>query len=313
MRLDRFITLNFVQPARRAAARLRPAPLAPRPSVPILMYHSISDDPEPGVPAYYKTCTRPAVFRQHMQFLADNGYRTITVDQLLAWLNNPQCPAFDPQRSVVLTFDDAYRDFYTEAFPVMAKYGFSAAVFVSTAFIGDTRRQFGASSSDHHSITSKDCMTWGEIDELLGKGIQFGSHTVNHPRLVDLPWDQVETELRESKWQLENRLGQSVKAFSYPFAYPQTQPDFVLKLKKSLATAGYDCCFTTGLGCTSCADDAFELKRVPVNTLDDGELLESKLMGNYDWLSVPQHIYKSARTFVKATNELVSCLLAKPL
>src|SRR5205823_9034672 len=57
-------------------------------TVPILMYHSISDEPEPGVAAYYKTNTSPAVFAQQMQFLADQGYRAITLSEAVELLRN---------------------------------------------------------------------------------------------------------------------------------------------------------------------------------------------------------------------------------
>src|ERR1035441_4995581 len=83
MRLDRAISLNLVQPFRRVRFKVQSS--GPFPA-PILMYHSISDEPEPGVSPYYQTNTRPAVFRQHMQFLADHGYRTINLDQLISWL-----------------------------------------------------------------------------------------------------------------------------------------------------------------------------------------------------------------------------------
>src|SRR5438477_11617581 len=84
MRLDRFISVNLVRPLRRVAPRAE----SPS-SVPVLMYHNISDAPEPGVPAYYQTNTSPAVFRQHMQFLADNGYQTISVTKLVNFLETP--------------------------------------------------------------------------------------------------------------------------------------------------------------------------------------------------------------------------------
>ena len=144
MRLDRAISLNLVQPFRRVRFKVQSS--GPFPA-PILMYHSISDEPEPGVPAYYQTNTSPAVFRQHMQFLADHGYRTISLDQLVSMLTiglqdyrttGPQdhgatmplgpISAFSFQLSafpklVCITFDDGFRDFYTKAFPILQNHG----------------------------------------------------------------------------------------------------------------------------------------------------------------------------------------------
>src|ERR1035441_2655480 len=95
MRLDRLITVNLVQPVRRAwfkvqGSRFKVRSFAPslnsKWAVPILMYHSISDDPEDDVSPYYKVNTSTAVFRQHMRFLADQGYRTIGLDVLVSML-----------------------------------------------------------------------------------------------------------------------------------------------------------------------------------------------------------------------------------
>ena len=78
-------------------------------------------------------------------------------------------------RAVVITFDDGFRDFYTAAFPVMQEHQFTATVFLPTAFIGEDRRSFKGA----------ECLTWEEVRRLRRAGVQFGSHTVNHPRLVE--------------------------------------------------------------------------------------------------------------------------------
>ncbi len=163
--------------------------------VPILMYHSISDDPEPGVSPYYRVNASPAVFRQHMQFLADHDYHTISLDQLVS--------AF-PKKPVVLTFDDGFRDFYTEAFPVLQEHGFTATVFLPTAFIGGSRSVQGSRFDgsgfkvpSHFPFRNPHSafLTWNEVRELLRHGIHFGSHTVNHPKLVELDWPEIKSEL----------------------------------------------------------------------------------------------------------------------
>jgi len=331
MRLDRFITLNVIEPFRRAAARLGfldgKSMTLP---VPILMYHGISDDPEPGVSPYHKTHTSPAVFRQHMQFLAAAGYRTLSLDQLVKWLNpsltrsgdpslpldgrgikgegnqppttNPPIQEFrNPARLVCITFDDGFRDFYTKAFLVLRQCGFTATVFLPTAFIGDPRRRFSPrrgstpSPANTHPSDTMECLTWGEVRELRQCGIRFGSHTVNHPRLVELGWSDVERELRDSKTEMEQQLGEPITAFAHPFAFPQADRQYVHGFGELLAAVGYTCCTTTEVGRAQPGDDLYRLKRLPINGLDDRDFFRAKLEGGYDWLGGPQALVKKAK------------------
>jgi peptidoglycan/xylan/chitin deacetylase (PgdA/CDA1 family) len=337
MRLDRLITLDVMQPFRRlfklqgsrfevqgsaVSSTLNPQPstLNSKWAVPILMYHSISDGPEPGVSPYYQVNTRPAVFRQHMQFLADHGYRTVTLTELVANLTTgpqddgtkglqdpgattPRGPISAFQhfsisafpKLVCLTFDDGFRDFYAEAFPVLQTHGFTATVFLPTAFIGDERRQFRPSTLNYQPSTPKDCLTWSEVRELHRHGIHFGSHTVNHPKLVELDWPEIKSELSNSKSEIEQQLGEPATSFCYPFAFPQADRSFAQMFQDLLCESGYSSCATTELGRIRPGTDPFRLKRLPVNSQDDLALFAAKLNGAYDWLAGPQALAKKLR------------------
>lgn len=281
MRLDRFITLNLMQPLRRVRITHRASGIA---SLPILMYHSISDDLEPGVRAYYRVCTGPQRFREQMQWLKTSGYRGVTLNDGLAWLNAERgARGANPKlRPVAITFDDGFRNFYTHAFPILREHGFSATMYLPTAFIGSERRSF----------KSQECLTWAEAKELLAGGIQFGSHTVRHPELVGLPWPDIRSEIIDSKAQIENMLGTPVKAFAYPYAFPQVRRDFVDRFKDLLMTGGYETCVTTQIGRHQPDADPLQIKRLPVNSSDDEELFQAKLAGGYDWLAFPQTAIK---------------------
>ena len=85
MRPDRFITLNLVQPLRRALVTRHASPVN---SLPVLMYHSISDDPERGMRPYYRVCTGPQCFREQMHWLKNNGYCGVTLNDGLTWLDS---------------------------------------------------------------------------------------------------------------------------------------------------------------------------------------------------------------------------------
>jgi peptidoglycan/xylan/chitin deacetylase (PgdA/CDA1 family) len=300
MRLDRFITLNLMRPLRRMThheSRIT--------SLPILMYHSISDEPEPGVPAYYQTNTSPAVFRRHMQFLADQGYRTINLDQLVSWLTKGgEVSAFQHfsfsalPKPVVLTFDDGFRDFFTEAFPILQNHGYTATMFLPTAFIRDSSSSSIRANSPFRNSQSA-FLSWTEIIELRQAGIQFGSHTVNHPKLVELSWSGIQSELSNSKSDIEQHLGEPVSAFCYPFAFPQTDRSFAHTFRDLVVQTGYSCCTTTELGRVHPGSDPFRLKRLPANALDDNALLAAKLEGAYDWMAAPQSAVKTIKAFLR--------------
>jgi peptidoglycan/xylan/chitin deacetylase (PgdA/CDA1 family) len=275
MRLDRALSVYVFNPARRAV------PTRASGALPILMYHSISDEVE-SRSGYYKVNTAPAAFERQIAFLKERGYSTISLTDGLRFLTRRETP---PKKQVVITFDDGFRNFYTHAFPVLQKYGFVATMFLATAYIGSTRKSFNGI----------ECMTWDEVRELRKAGIEFGSHTVSHRKLVELDWADVEHELRASKQEMETHLGTRVTTFAYPFAFPQTQPLFVQKFGDALVENGYRCCLTTELGRARPGDDVYRLKRLPVNTEDDVNLFSAKLEGGYDWLALPQAMVKQVK------------------
>ncbi|MGA2786465.1 MAG: polysaccharide deacetylase family protein [Verrucomicrobiota bacterium] len=285
MRLDRFISVNLAHPLSRAVRRLRmlaqPSPVVDG-SLPILMYHGVSDDPEPGVSPYYQTNTSPAIFREQIEFLANQGYHSMNFDTVVKLIQDEK-PL--PGKTVAITFDDGFRNFHTEAFPVLQQHGFTASVFLPTSFIHNPRLTFKA----------KECLTWDEVRELRRCGIQFGSHTVTHPRLIELCWKEIEHELSASKQELEQQLGEPVTAFAHPYAFPQTEREYVRTFRNTLAGAGYTCCATTEIGRLKSGDDPYRMKRLPVNSMDDCALLCAKLEGAYDWLALPQAMTKQVK------------------
>jgi peptidoglycan/xylan/chitin deacetylase (PgdA/CDA1 family) len=280
-RLDRLATLYLVSPLIRPASDQDP-------SIPILMYHSISDQDESGSRAYFRTCTSPSVFADQMEYLHRQGYSICTLTQAL---DNLRSRAHLATKSVVITFDDGYSDFYHQAFPVLGRYGFTATVFLPTAYIGNRSVQF----------KGRDCLTWSEVRELSNHGIVFGSHTVTHPQLRELSVADINEEVVNSKRTIEERLGCSVDSFSYPFAFPQTEPEFTKMLRDSLSRAGYQNGVCTIVGRANRRSEPLFVERLPVNSCDDAALFDAKLAGAYDWISNFQCFVKIAKARLRGS------------
>jgi peptidoglycan/xylan/chitin deacetylase (PgdA/CDA1 family) len=187
------------------------------------------------------------------------------------------------EKHVVLTFDDGYRDFYSEAFPILRKFGFPATVFLPTQFIHPDR-----------NIPFKRgvCMTWQEVRELRREGVLFGSHTVSHSQLKSLPKKDIAYEIRESKKNIEDSLGEDVESFSYPYAFPDEDRGLVAYLREELESCGYRNGVSTRIGTATIRDDRYFIRRLPMNGSDDAPLFKAKLEGGYDWLNQLQFLFK---------------------
>jgi peptidoglycan/xylan/chitin deacetylase (PgdA/CDA1 family) len=270
IRPDRFLSRFVVHPILRKMSVAR--------GVPILMYHSVSWKQENRAVAYFETNTYPPVFEDHMRFLISQGYKPIALDSLLT--TKLQIPE---ERSVIITFDDGYLDFYENAYPILKKYGATATVFLPTFYIGQSRSMF----------KKRPCLIWPEVRELSKNGITFGSHSHSHTKLKDLAPEELEKELKCSKETIENMIDMPVSSFSFPYAFPESKKDFVRLLKSNLADAGYKIGVTTRIGLNTSACDFLTLKRIPVSSHDDIPFLQAKVEGGYDWVYFVQYGFKS--------------------
>jgi peptidoglycan/xylan/chitin deacetylase (PgdA/CDA1 family) len=275
-RLDRLATLYLASPYRRLMS-------SSEPTVPILMYHSITHDVQSRAHPYYRTTTSPAMFAAQLKSLKTQGYASCTLGQAVRQLESKfESKKSTAAKSVVLTFDDGFRNFYRNAFPLLNEYGFSATMFLPTAYIGDAPVAF----------KGEDCLTWAEVRELKQHGIDFGSHTVTHPRLRELSSSAINDEIVNSKEAIEQKLSCVIESFSYPYAFPKTDRDFTRVLRSLLQEAGYINGVSTIVGRANRRSERLFLERLPVNSCDDTALFQAKLEGAYDWLEALQNVAK---------------------
>lgn len=267
-RFDRLISIYLSYPLASLFWQLQAS------RVPILMYHSISDNLFGKSHPYYHINTLPDVFSRQMRWLRNAGYRATDLPEAWAGLQ----AGMDLSKTVVITFDDGYRDFYTDALSIVKQCGFTVTMFLATDRIRSTPAR----------IEGADYLTWSDVRELHAEGVRFGAHTVSHPDLRSLGPDQLEYEVGHSKEVIEQQLGVAVDTFSYPFAFPEEDKNFKRFLEDSLSNLGFDYGVSTILGRASRTSNRFFLPRIPVNSYDDPALFRAKLEGGYDWLHWPQ-------------------------
>lgn len=206
--------------------------------IPVLMYHSI--DYEEG----NELRVPKEKFKEQMQYLKDNGYTTLTFNELYGFLVNNK-PV--PEKSVVITFDDGYEDNYQNAYPILKEFGFYATIFVITNTV-DNEKPF---------------LTSGQLKEMEQNGIDIESHTLAHDELNKLPYDKQVTTLKGAKEYIEKTLNKKAKYIAYPFG--KWNEDTI----KALKDTGYDMAFTTIGGWSDKDQGIFTLHRVYISSKHD--------------------------------------------
>ena len=204
--------------------------------LPVLLYHHVG----PKRPGTYRSLTvSPKKFERQIRWLAQQGYQGIRAIDWLRWRAGGREL---PDKPVIITFDDGYEDLAEHAFPVLQRYGFSAAVFVVTGHLGGSNAWDEADGCGTLPLLSAK-----QIADWAAKGIEFGSHTRTHPDLRKLPAQELEAEIAGSKSELEHVLGGSVKAFAYPYGFltevavPSVRQSYDLAFGIDPITSGINC------------------------------------------------------------------------
>jgi len=215
--------------------------------IPILLYHRIDD-----IDARTTLCVPPQRFQEHMAWLSENSYNVVSLSDIVS---HKKGKVKLPAKSVAITFDDGYLDNYTNAFPVLKKYGFGATIFLPAKFIG------GESEWDRSpSWPTAKLMDWHQIKEMSANGIAFGSHSMTHLRMSKPKFIfRLYKEIGLSKKILEDKLKKKIDFFSFPFG------KYNAAVKLFVRAFGYKgACIVKG----QLRDDSdpFRMKRIEINT-----------------------------------------------
>ena len=208
--------------------------------VPILMYHYISTPPEDADVYRLDLSTPPDLFAAELDRLQAEGYTTISLYQLLAHLTQG---APLPEKPVVITFDDGYRDNYENAFPRLVERGMTATFFVVTDFIDEQRPMY---------------LTWDMAREMLAAGMSIESHGRNHVSLAGQDDDYLVWQALGSLETLQYELGVRPRFISYPAG------DYDQRTIDVFKSANYWGGLTTEQGSEQSSERPFELERIRV-------------------------------------------------
>ena len=209
--------------------------------VPILMYHYISESPDPDDTIRLDLSVPPDMFEQQMAWLDDNGWTTITFYDFVEWLAEG---VELPEKPIILTFDDGYRDNYENAFPVLEKYGQVGTFFVLTA-----------PPEQGHPVY----MSWDMLSEMSQAGQSIEMHAHDHFDLSGRDAAFLNVQIVESASIMEQRLGYRPRFLAYPGG---TYDEGTIQ---ALKDTDYWLAVTTQFGWLHSSGQEYELKRVRIH------------------------------------------------
>ena len=247
-----------------------------RRDVSVFMYHSISDGAPP-------LCTPPTRFRDQLAVLADAGYRGVSVTDLGAWMRGE---ATLDDRTVVLTFDDGYTDFATEALPSIAAYGWRCTVFVPAGWIETTR-------PTPASATVGTIMTRAMVADLAPTTVDVGAHGMGHRDLTTLRPAVAEREISESRAILAEVTGRAITSFAAP--YGRTTPAL-----REVIRRHYDCAVGTTMQLVTRRSDRYDVPRIDMCYFDNLARWRAHLMRGPGLYFASRRLLRHARLLMPA-------------
>lgn len=215
----------------------------------ILTYHSI--DGSGSV-----ISVTPDDFGRHLQWLAANGVAVVPLPELV------HRPSDSP--AVAITFDDAYTNFETEAWPRLRDRGFPATLYVPTHFVGRANT-WPALPGGH--MPRLPILGWPSLARLQEEGVSLGAHTRTHPDLRRLDRAALEREVAGSVDDIRRETGVQPASFAYPYGFWSAEA-------ASAVQTTCACAVTTELRALGPDEDRYALPRLDAFYLNGWGSLE---------------------------------------
>ncbi len=180
--------------------------------IPILLYHEVYESTPLAIrgsskhPSYFVSSR---ALRSQLQIISDLNYRTISLDDL-----SKENRCADNSKKIILSFDDGYISNYLCTFPAIRNQDMVATFFCPVALVGE-----------------KNMMSWSQLKEMASEGMSIQSHGFSHRPLASLNKTEIYEDLRISKNELENNLGERVSYLSLPHG---SSNSYVIKAAKEV-------------------------------------------------------------------------------
>lgn len=224
--------------------------------IPILMYHQIDQPAARGSPFRYLTVD-PRNFYRQMKWLKRTGFTGLCIRDLQPYLRGEKSG-----KVVGITFDDGFRSVYSNALPVLEKFGFTATNYFVSRQIGGFNKW-----DEPVGVPYSACMSGPEMLEWHRLGHEVGAHTLDHVHLTSIPPAEAQRQIADARHELEDMLATAVEAFCYPYGEASDE------IRQMVGEAGYASATTT--------------RRARVQPQDDMLLLPRKIVRRTDgWLNV---------------------------
>jgi peptidoglycan/xylan/chitin deacetylase (PgdA/CDA1 family) len=239
----------------------------------ILCYHGVTERQERSPLDPFGLHIRHERFTAQLDYLQQH-YHVISLRDYLKAKDERRAL---PDYSVVLTFDDGYRNFLTAAAPRLAERKMPASVFVITERVRSDNPKLESAWAESDDVAY---LSWEEAQELSKEqAIEFGSHTCSHRKLSQLSLEDAERELHASQAVITERIGNGALPLAYPYG---SYSEAIIEKARAL---NYACALTTDAGTNDPQTDPFALRRTLIGDDDDKVSFAARVSGLTFWLS----------------------------
>jgi peptidoglycan/xylan/chitin deacetylase (PgdA/CDA1 family) len=226
---------------------------------PILLYHAVSDDP-PGWIAPF--AVSPATFAEHLDAVVASGRVPLTASQYADGRRDGTLP----ERPVVITVDDGFADFESNALPILAERDLPSTLYVTTGALADQRPD--------SVLPPAAMLRLSDLPALEAAGVEIGAHSHTHRQLDLLPANAAAVELSRSRDVLAGALGHHIRSFAYPHGYWRP------RVRRLAADAGFDSAFGVAEALSSPQEHPLALSRLMVRADTSGSTVAAWLDGS---------------------------------